>query len=1647
MLAVQLISRLREQLGVEFALAEVFAHPGLAAQAAAVGTAARHSLPAIVPVPRDRLLPLSFAQQRLWFIGLQPQARDAYLLPSGLRLRGPLDRHALRQALDRIVARHEVLRTSVRLHDGHPVQHIAPATTGFPLRDRVLPDAADPEDAIAAEIAAETATPFDLTQQLPIRGCLLRLADDDHLLLVTLHHLAADAWSSGVLANEFSTLYSAFLQGLDDPLPPLPIQYADFAAWQRRWLDGERLQSSFDFWRTHLRGAPLRLALPTDRPRPPQQDYRGDVFGFALDAALSHALRSLSQHHGTTLFMTLLAGWAVLLSRLSGQQQVVIGTPVAGRDRGELEPLIGLFVNSLALQIDLRQDPTVAEVLQQVRTSTLAAQAHQQLPFEQVVEALNPERSTTHHPLFQVMFAWQSAPEGRLELPGLIQESVVLPTHAAQFNLELSMSEHDGRLLGSIGYATALFERASVERHIALFIATLRAMVADAKTPVARLRLLSDSGRVQLHPFNASAPLAGAAVPVHQLLERMAAQHPDAIALEDAARSFSYAELDRRANRLAHHLITRGIAPDRRVGLCMQRGADAIIAIFAVLKAGGAYVPLDPAYPRERLNVMLADSRPQILLADGVGQSALPIELETPVLRVDTAAAAWSDASPKSPCVASLQAAHLAYVMYTSGSSGQPKGVAVTHAGLYHYALAAARTYALTSTDRVLHCNSLSFDIAVDEIFVTLAQGATLVMSPDARLPAAAAFSRLLMDLRISVLNLPTAYWHAWVAEMAAGDASFPHGVRLVVSGGEAALAEAIGQWHALARGQVRWLNAYGPTETVCGVSFGEVAADARVHVGAPLAGLGLHVLDGALQPVPVDMVGELWIAGEQLARGYLDRPALTAERFLPDRFASAPGQRMYRSGDLARWRSNGVLELLGRNDAQVKLRGFRIELGEIESALRSCDGVREAVVVVRDAHSESRLVAYLVAHHPGLDLDQVRARLVARLPEYMLPSAYVQLDALPLTVNGKLDHAALPAPVDAERDGDAPTAVSPPQGAVEQALAALWSDLLEHAQVSRDDDFFALGGHSLLAVQLISRVRGQLGVELQIQDVFHHPQLHALAQRVANAAASSLPAIVAVDRDCGDPLPLSFAQQRLWFLAQLDPQAGLAYLMPNGLRLRGRLDRPALRQALDRLVARHETLRTRIDLHHDEPVQIIDPATFGFSLHEHDLAAQPDPTAALRTLADREATTTFALAEAPLVRGQLLRLGEDDHVLLVTLHHLIADGWSMDLLVHELSCLYTAFAQGQPDPLPPLPLQYADVAVWQRRWLRGELLQRQRDFWVAQLHDAPTLLELPVDRPRLAPPDHRGDVWEFSLDQELSSALKALSQRNGTTLFITLLTAWGALLARLAGQDEVVIGTPVANRTHRELEPLIGLFVNTIALRIDLRTKPSVAALLAQVRATALAAQQHQDLPFEQVIEACNPVRTLAYHPLFQVMFTWQEAPRHGATLHLPGLELRPVPQTLAALKFDLDLTLEERDGRIVGILGYAIALFDGASVQRMLQSFVHMLQAFVRDNAACIADLPWLPQTQRQQLLQDFNATTADLPPAATLVQALHAQVQRTPQATALIDGEHHLRYAQLWERASTLAAQLQRRGLAHGQALALILPRSAELVVAQL
>ncbi|MCF2135391.1 amino acid adenylation domain-containing protein, partial [Mycetohabitans sp. B3] len=1658
LLAVRLMNRVGA-LGADVPLAALFASPTLAAFAAGVKAQLNQqtsTLPEITPVSREGALPLSFAQQRLWFLAQLDEVRGTYHIPLVLRVRGPFDRAAWQQALDALFARHEALRSTFVSVDGQPQVRLLPADTGMPLRWHDLRGVPDADAQRVRLTADEVHAPFDLARGPLMRACVVQLADDDYQCVLTQHHIVSDGWSIDVLVRELSALYAASVGAQADPLPPLAVQYPDYATWQRQWLSGERLQTQSDYWRTTLADAPVLLELPTDRPRPVQQSFAGAHVPVRIDVQTTCALKRLSAEHGTTLFMTVLAAWSAVLARLSGQDDLVIGTPSANRGHRAIEPLIGFFVNTLALRVNLEDEPTTAQLLERVRRTTLDAQAHQDLPFEQVVEVVQPPRRLNHTPLFQVLFAWQSNETGQWRLPGLDVTPDELDYDIARFDLELHLYEAGEEITGSLHYASALFDPATIERHVGYLTTMLQAMVARPQQPVATLQMLgADERQWLLQAWNTTAAPDPAHPCIHQLFEAQVARSPDATALVYEAQTLSYAQLNARANRLAHRLIELGVKPDARVAICVERSPAMVVGLLAILKAGGAYVPLDPAYPPERLAHILADTAPAIVLADAAGQSALG----------DTVLASFTVLDPNvlperattNPQVPGLSARHLAYVIYTSGSTGIPKGVMVEHAQIAHlfdvtqlddaqkkdqasmsHPVWMRQAYGLTPDDRVLQKAPLTFDVSVWECFCTLLNGATLVVAAPGVHRDPSALVELMIRQRITTVHFVPSMLSMFLATDAVQRCT---AVKRVLCTGEALTSAQVRLCQRLLP-HAQLHNLYGPTEATIGVAAWTCPAEYTedtIPIGRPIAHNRLYLLDRHGQPVPLGATGELYISGASVVRGYLNGPDLTAERFLLDPFSDREDARMYKTGDLARYRPDGNLAFLGRNDHQVKIRGLRIELGEIKTCLVRHPQVQEAVVLALGEGMDKRLVAYVVAEPDDALASELRAHVAARLPEYMVPAAFVRLDVLPLTPNGKLDRRALPEP---DADALAHHAYEAPQGELETTLATIWTELLGVERVSRHDSFFALGGHSLLVVRLMNRVGALLGADVPLTALFASPTLAAFAAVVSaqlNQPVNALPEITPISRE--GALPLSFAQQRLWFLAQLDGVSG-TYHIPLVLRVRGPFDRAAWKQALDALFARHEALRsTFVSVDGQPQVQLL-PADTGVPLHGHDLRGVPDADAQLSCLTADEARAPFDLTRGPLMRACVIQLADDEHVLVLTQHHIVSDGWSFGVLVRELSALYAASVGAQADPLPALTIQYPDYAAWQRQWLCGERLQTQSDYWRTTLADAPVLLELPTDRPRPVQQSFAGAHVPVQIDARTTQALKRLSAEHGTTLFMTVLAAWSAVLARLSGQDDLVIGTPSANRGHAAIEPLIGFFVNTLALRVNLEGEPTTAQLLERVRRTTLDAQAHQDLPFEQVVEIVQPMRRLNHTPLFQVMFAWQS--RETGQWRLPGLKVTPDELKYDIARFDLELHLYEAGEEILGSLHYASALFDPATIERHVGYLTTMLQAMAACPQQPVATLQMLGADERQLLLQTWNATAAPYPVHQCIHQLFEAQVARSPDATALVYEAQTLSYAQLNARANRLAHRLIELGVKPDARVAICVERSPAMVV---
>jgi amino acid adenylation domain-containing protein len=1640
LLAGRVAARVRAVSGAEVPLRFLFEYPTVAGLAAAVE--ALGSEPAVAaPEPTaaaEGPLPLSFAQQRLWFIDRLEPGGSAYNLARALRFTGPLDVASLERALGEIVRRHETLRTTFAEVDGSPVQVPAPFA-GFSLSVQDLssldPHTREAEATRRAGLAA--AAPFDLERGPLFRAGLLRLGADEHVLLLALHHIAGDGWSIAVLYREIEALYAAFSRNEPSPLAPLPLRYIEHAVRERAELAGEALERQLSWWRRQLAGTPALLNLPTDRPRTGSQSHRGAVTRFSLPAGLGARLAAIGRAEGATPFMTLLSAFQVLLSRYSGQEDVVVGTPVAARSRPELEGLIGFFANTLALRTDLSGDPTFRQLLRRVREATLGAYAHQDLPFEKLVEELQPERSLGYAPLFQVTFALQNAAGAPPRLPGIQTASLRVDDDVALFDLGLDLAEQGGELRGRLEYATDLFDAATAERLIGHLRTLLEGIASAPDTRLSALEMLgSGERRLLLEDWNATARAFPRDRCLHDLIADTARRFPQSPAVVFEGGTLSYARLDARANRLARHLRRLGAGPETRVAISMHRGPDVAVAVLGVLKAGAAYVPIDPEYPPDRLAYMLEDCGAAVLLTERALVTRLP-DSGAAIVRLD-ADREQIAAESAEPLERGVTPASLAYVVYTSGSTGRAKGVAVSHRAVVNYAVDIAPRWGMREDDRVLQFASLSFDVVVEELFPTWISGGAVVFS-SRDLFSPPELERAVSEHGVTWLELPTAYWHEWAADLARRGAVPPASLRFLVVGGERVQPERLAEWAGTG---VPLVHVFGLTETACtSASLRLEAGDdgarwPNLPVGTPTGNVRFYVVDGTGRPVPLGVAGELFIGGEGVARGYLNRPALTAERFVPDPYSGDAGARLYRTGDRVRWLVDGMLEFLGRIDHQVKIRGFRVETGEVEAALTAVSGVRDAFVMAReDVAGDRRLVAYVVA---DVGPAEIRAALAAELPDYMIPTAFVYLVAIPLTPNGKVNRRALPAP---EYAG-AEERYVPPRNPVEEVMAGVWAEVLRLDRAGVTDNFFELGGHSLLATRVVSRIRDALGVELPLRTLFEEPTVAGLAERVEElrrAALAVLPPVTPVERD--GPLPLSFAQERLWFLDRLQPGSAF-YNVPTALRLSGPLDVPALERALGDLVRRHETLRTTYAEGETGPAQVVAPFA-GFTLPVEAVpgADEDGRGAEARRLAAEEAARPFDLAAGPVFRPRLLRLDADEHVLLLSMHHIASDAWSVGVLFRELSALYAAHLEGAPSPLPELPVQYADYAAWQRRALRGETLDAQLAYWRARLDGAPALLELPTDRPRPAVQTYRGAHARIAFPPQLLERLQRLARPGGATLHMVLLAAFQVLLSKYARTDDVVVGSPVAGRTRREVEELIGFFVNTLVIRTDLSGDPSFRETLRRVRDAALGAYEHQEVPFEKLVAELQPDRSLSHSPLFQVMFTLDDADLPDGSL--AGVRVQGAGAGSGTTQFDLTLVLRAGPSGLRGTLGYSTDLFEAATVERLVGHLRVLLEAAADDPERRLSRLPLLDEVERGRVLALAGGAT-EWPASGALHHRFEARAAARPDAPAVSYEDETLTYGELNARANRLARRLRALGVAPESRVGLCVERSLDLVV---
>jgi amino acid adenylation domain-containing protein len=1631
LLATQVMSRVRQVFGVELPLRSLLENPTIAQLALQVEKAerARH-VPPLRPLARKQLEKLSFAQERLWFLSRYEQEASLYNEPVALRLRGALNKEALHASLQEIVSRHEVLRTSFPETDGVAVQNIA-------LKLKVaMPLVETSEAGIAEFLQHEARLPFDLASGPVLRACLLQFGDQDHLLVLVLHHIACDGWSLGVMLQELTELYTAFSRGAASPLAPLPVQYSDFAQWQREWLQGELLEKQAVYWKTQLSGVEP-LDLPTDRPYSNRSTLSGATETVRLPKMLTGQLRSWSNQQNVTLFMTLLAAFKILLYRYSGQTDISVGSPIAGRTTPEVEPLIGLFVNTLVLRAALAGDNVPAQFLQQVREVSMEAYAHQDIPFERLVEILDPPRNLGRTPLFQTMFVLQNNPLPKLPWPGLEAIPQTLETGNSKFEISLSAREEQGGLELSLEYRTELFLAESMKRLLRHYQILLEQIVNGSEKRISELEILSSTEKQQLlMEWNDTGIEYEREKYLPQLVEEQASRTPEAVALVYEGSQVAYADLNRKANQLARYLAGRGVGPEVRVGICIHRSVEMVVGLLGILKAGGAYVPLDPNYPQDRLRFMVEDAELKLLLTCGEAADAVPrgvtsiIDLDRERERIER--------QDDNNLLVTIDPATLAYVIYTSGTSGRPKGVAISHGALSNQLRWAINAFQLTAADSFLQRTSFSFDASIGEIFAPLLVGARVILARAGGERNLDYLVELVASQAVTCIDVPPTMAQAMLRSP--GVAGWTS-LRLVLSGNETLGPELVKLWAE--KSSATLFNCYGPTETTVQCAYtGDLNGNEKVPIGRPVANTQLYVLDDCSQPVAIGVPGELCIGGVGLARGYLNRPELTAEKFVPNPFARTPGERLYRSGDRTRWRNDGNLEYLGRTDRQVKIRGYRVELEEIEATLENYVPVQRSAVIVRpDQEGNTRLVAYIVLQ-PGTPATErdLRNYLKDKLPDPMVPAAFVFLEEMPLTSGGKIDRKALPEP---DIKGGMDEAGHRPLTPTEEIVAGIWANLLGVSNIGPEDNFFHLGGHSLLVTRLLARLQQIFHQTVELRTVFEYPILKDLSAHVdkvmGQAEPSVLQPIVRLNRDEG--LLPSSQQESLWFLDRYG-SSGPAYNLPGAVRLKGDLNKEALRLSFQEIVRRHEILRARfVEVGTKPQVQVCENTEF--DLHEMDLRDSLSGMASedqVNYELAKEAATPFELREGGLFRVRLLRTGEQEHILLVTIHHIVFDGWSVGVLLNELSTLYEAHRKGIPSPLAELEIQYVDYAAWQRHSLEDGSLTAGLEYWKKQL-EALTVLDLPVDHPRPAVQSFRGTTEEWKLPEELNLGLSTLSQEHGVTLFMTLLTGLQILLARYSGQEDIAIGSPVANRIHPQLPPLIGFFVNTLVLRGDLSGDPAVGEILRRTREICLAAYAHQAVPLEILVKELEPYRDLSQNPLFQVALVLQNVP--AGAMQLSGLEMTPLRSAATGAKFDLALIIDEGPEGLYGFVEYSTDLFEPETVRQILRHYNQVLAEMVRDVKQSFSTLPLLEAAERHQLLVGWNQTTG-MVASHSIHELFEQQVLRTPRAQAVRRKSEALTYEELNQRANQLGHYLRSVGVRPETQVALCLGRGVEMLV---
>lgn len=1599
------------------------------------------------------LFPASYTQKRMWFLDQFEPGSPYYNIPMALEINGNFSVAIFRKVINEIIARHESLRTIFRVVNREPYQVILPGLyLDIPFDDMRECDKQEFDRAIRKELN----TPFNLSAGPLIRVRILQKEASCFVILLTVHHIVSDGWSMGILFEEIGALYNSFSRGETSPLPEPGIQYADYSEWQREYFQGPVIKNQLEYWKSKISNDIPVLNLPTDRPRPLVYTNAGESCSIKTGIELSRKINELSRKSNSTLFMTLLAAFNVLLSHYSGQKDIAVGTPIAGRSNKESEKIIGLFINTLVIRTSLSDNPSFSQYLQRVKEVLLEAYENQDLPFEMLVEAVQPERDMSYMPLFQVMFIMQNTPSPEGLISNFSMKLLDVELGTSTCDVTLSVTEDAEGLDLSLEYNTDLFNRSTVERLLQHYINLLTCITADPQKQIMQLQLMNSAEKESIIGFNKSLNAGDNETPVHKLFENEAEKTPENIAVTCSGINLPYRELNNDANRLARVLIKKGALPETIIGIYLDRSVDLLIAVLGVLKAGGAYLPLDPSYPADRIDYMLKDSGASLIITKKQLLGSLP-SYSGEIICIDCpeyTEIKYDSGEIINPEV-EISGENLAYIIYTSGSTGKPKGTMIRHSSLANAFKGWDSSYELRTRARShLQMASFSFDVFSADWVRALCSGGKLVMAPREILLEASELYDLMIKEKTDIAEFVPAVLRNLIdyLEKNNKDLNF---LSLLIAGSDIWYVHEYNYFRNFCSRSTRLINSYGVTEATVDSSFFEaekigLADQSHVPIGIPFRNISLFILNEQLDPVPVGVHGELFIGGYGLSRGYLNRPDLTALKFIPDPFSIRPGSRLYRTGDMARYMEDGNVEFLGRGDNQIKIRGFRIELGEIETALRKHSAIKEAVAFLKQAAEgkEKKLVAYItLANGVMPDYTELRNFLLSELPDYMIPSSFVTLDRFPLTPNGKVDRKSLPAPDFSTNCQNLQENFVAPRNNAESQIAEIWQELLEISPVGVQDNFFDLGGHSLLATQVISRIKEIFNAEIPLRTIFETPTIEGLAEAVMKAKKTSFAGSTRITRKkLTAPLPLSYAQERLWFLEQMEPGSPF-YNMTDVYKVNGELNIKFLESSINEIIRRQESLRTVFISPDGKPEQVIIPELRVIlpllDISYLDVTLQEQK---INELINGEASTPFDITKAPLFRTLLIKTGYQKYVIIFTIHHIISDDWSNRILFEEIGLIYTSLISGHPLALPELALQYKDFASWQKEWLTGDVLNVHLDYWKAKLRNPAPVLSLPFDHPRPSVQSYNGDYITFDFSESQSTALNMLCRKYDVTPFMALLSVFNILLHKYSAQSDIIIGTPIANRNHEEIERIIGFFVNTLVIRTDFSNDLSFTALLGSVKKTVIEAFEHQDLPFEFMLDALHIERDVSHSPLFQVMFAMQNynaRQREGEN----GLTFEPLEAHSGTAKFELTLFIIEDSGKYSAAIEYNTSLFEKNTISKMADHFRYLTDCIINSPENRISELQLMNSSDIALLLQSYNQPVPVPSTSGFIHDAFEKQAAMTPRADALSFIGERITYEELNKRSNRLAHHLIKLNAGPDTVIGVHLDRSPDLIISLL